>query len=155
MCFYLFAWPGVYQSCSKIDFLCGVIYSYGTVSPPASDGCAGLRWFLALEAFFGVMYSGFCGAVFYSKVSRLNARASLTFSSAVCLQFGGGITKERLVVSCSDEQSSSSPLSASALDSADIQAGSDIQPYPVLDFRAVNDVSVHNVLCFKHRMSQL
>lgn len=65
---------------------------YGAVGTRADDSCLVLRYVLALMAFNGVLFSGFCGATFFLKISRLHTHAYATFSSCMCLQYGEGIT---------------------------------------------------------------
>jgi hypothetical protein len=65
---------------------------YGAVSIPADQDCQGVRYMLATEAFIGILFSSFCSAIFYTKIARLHTRAHVTFSSAMCLQYGEGVT---------------------------------------------------------------
>uniref|UniRef100_A0A7S4JJR4 Potassium channel domain-containing protein n=1 Tax=Odontella aurita TaxID=265563 RepID=A0A7S4JJR4_9STRA len=94
---------------------------FGTVSPDIVAHCYGLRYACAIEAFLGVIYAGFCGAIFYAKFSRLMGRAQVTFSSTICIQFGAGANKQQ-------EECLSSSRPSKALES----------PFPVLEFRVVN-----------------
>lgn len=65
---------------------------YGDVAVPADEECQGVRYMLAIEAFLGILFTSVCGAIFYSKIVRLHTQAHVTFSSAICLHYGSGIT---------------------------------------------------------------
>jgi hypothetical protein len=65
---------------------------YGVISIPSDEDCRGIRYVLFSEAFMGMLFSGFCTAIFSSKISRLNTKAQVTFSSALCLQYQQGVT---------------------------------------------------------------
>ena len=43
---------------------------YGTIAVPLASNCTALRIILATEAFIGILYIGFCGAITYSKVRQ-------------------------------------------------------------------------------------
>lgn len=94
---------------------------YGTVSVPAEEDCRSLRYILAIEAFLGILFASLCGAVFFSKIVRLTTQAHVTFSSAICLQYGAGVTDAKIRVgSFHDDETSTTN-------------------FPVLEMRLVND----------------
>jgi len=108
---------------------------YGTTSPISEPGCNLLRYVLAIEAFLGILFAGLCSSIFYSKVSRLNAKAPVTFSNAVCLQYSAGRTKPHIAHNKTVHE-------AEYDDSEREQAvnGNGLTvPYPYLEFRVVND----------------
>ena len=41
-----------------------------------------------MEAFLGVLYAGFCGAILFGKVSRAQSRAQVLFSDPIVVRFG-------------------------------------------------------------------
>lgn len=69
-----------------------VAVGYGGVAPIAGEKCRGLSVILAGEALIGVIYNSLCGAIFYAKISRTEAIANVSFSSAACLQYERGTT---------------------------------------------------------------
>jgi len=77
-----------------------------------------------LESFCGILYASFCGALLYSKLERLLAIAPAIFSSAICLQYGHGITEDQ-------SENVSSTYFESDKNSH----------FPVLEFRVVNRYS--------------
>lgn len=115
---------------------------FGTVSPPEEHGCSGIRYLLAIEAFIGVLYSGYCGAIYYSKVSRTISQASVTFSSAICLHYGEGIERSTFRNFQSVEEED-------AVAADDESKGNSNNGYPYLELRIVNDVSISRVLLFQ------
>ena len=109
---------------------------FGTVSPPGDTGCSGIRYLLAVEAFIGVLYSGFCGAIYYSKVSRIISQAPVSFPGAICLQYGQGIERANYQSFKSVEEDDS------AVSDNEGKKGNINNGYPYLEFRVVNDVSL-------------
>lgn len=95
---------------------------FGTVSPAVLAGCYGLRYACAIEAFLGVLYAGFCGAIFFAKFSRLMGRAQVIFSSTLCIQYGNGV----------------GGMKEESLNAKSILAKSKTA-FPVLEFRVVNE----------------
>ena len=98
---------------------------FGGVAPLPAEPCRGLNLILALEAFIGVMYSSFCGAIFFAKVSRNESIANVSFSSAVCLQYKGNVTEKH--------DSSSAK---------DLETNPEIEhevSFPFLEMRALNE----------------
>jgi hypothetical protein len=76
-----------------------------------------------LETLIGILYAGFCGAILFGKVLRIQSYAQVTFSDPLLIRFGAGVTNTddlHLVVSGSDEDQNHSV------------------PFPVLEFRIVN-----------------
>jgi hypothetical protein len=118
------------------------------------DSCLGFRYFLAFEAFLGILFADFCGGMFFLKTSRLHMRAYATFSSCMCLQFGKGVSEGDLYIlrkptkaadpstrvsvrglSCSYEEEEDDDGDA-------VKSSSHSIPFPVLMFRLVNDVRI-------------
>lgn len=69
------------------------------------------------------MYSGFCGAILFGKVLRIQSYAQVTFSDPLLIRFGSGVsnadTPNATVSGCDED--SSVPV-----------------PFPILEFRVVN-----------------
>ena len=53
----------------------------------AGNGCYGLRYLMAFEAFVGLAFFSLTGAIFFAKIGRTFSRAPVTFSSTICLQY--------------------------------------------------------------------
>lgn len=96
---------------------------FGSVAPLAGVPCRGLNLVLAGEAFIGVIYSGFCGAIFYAKISRSESIANVSFSSVASLQYKGAAPETD---------------SIAELDSGNTTHGGS---YPFLEMRILNEVS--------------
>jgi len=72
----------------EISWITFSTVGYGNVSPSGyNSGCYGLRYFCAFEAFFGLVFFGLLGAVFFAKIGKTFSEAPITFSSTLCLQF--------------------------------------------------------------------
>lgn len=70
---------------------------YGTLSPATTNElgetgpskCSLTVFLCAAEAFFGLLYSALCAAIFFGKITRVQSHASLFFCNAVCVQYLG------------------------------------------------------------------
>jgi hypothetical protein len=45
----------------------------------------------SLESFIGVLYSGFCGAILFGKVLRIQSHAQVIFSDPIVIRYGAGV----------------------------------------------------------------
>lgn len=45
----------------------------------------------SLESFIGVLYSGFCGAILFGKVLRIQSHAQVIFSDPIVIRYGSGV----------------------------------------------------------------
>jgi hypothetical protein len=81
----------------------------------------------SLESFLGVLYSGFCGAILFGKVLRIQSHAQVLFSDPMVIRYGAGLA----------ESSIAGQESASEDDDDDGLAQKKL-PCPVLEFRVVN-----------------
>lgn len=67
---------------------------YGNIYPSLSSedqeagNCMFITFVTCFEAFIGVIYAGFCGAVIFGKVLRIQSQAQVTFSDILVIQFG-------------------------------------------------------------------
>lgn len=115
---------------------------YGVVYIPAHLPCRGLQYVLATEAFIGVLYSGFCGAIFMAKISRNLVTAQVVFSSAVCLQYGKKLNSLPSKA-IHDADSSTSPVEDNDKSTNKISEPSEdeLTSFPFLEFRVVNKSS--------------
>jgi hypothetical protein len=95
---------------------------YGSTSPALghqnSDptNCVFINFICALEALVGVLYSGFCGAILFGKVLRIQSRAQVVFSDPIVVRYGSGVIVDQI-----DDGSDCSKI-----------------PCPVLEFRIAN-----------------
>eukprot|EP00550_Attheya_septentrionalis_P007911 CAMPEP_0198289650 /NCGR_PEP_ID=MMETSP1449-20131203/7763_1 /TAXON_ID=420275 /ORGANISM="Attheya septentrionalis, Strain CCMP2084" /LENGTH=568 /DNA_ID=CAMNT_0043988013 /DNA_START=105 /DNA_END=1811 /DNA_ORIENTATION=- len=56
-----------------------------------SNNCMFITLICSLEAFIGVLYSGFCGAILFGKVLRIQSHAQVLFSDPIVIRYGGGV----------------------------------------------------------------
>jgi hypothetical protein len=84
--------------------------------------CFFITFICSLESFLGVLYSGFCGAILFGKVLRIQSHAQVVFSDPIVIRYGSGVHSSSHHDHMDDEEES---------------AGKTI-PCPVLEFRVVN-----------------
>jgi hypothetical protein len=102
---------------------------YGTAYPAlgyqntSPTNCFFINFICSLEALIGVLYSGFCGAILFGKVLRIQSYAQVTFSDPLLIRFGPGV---------SNSYASHSNASGSDEDNTTPV------PFPILEFRVVN-----------------
>jgi hypothetical protein len=70
-----------------------------------------------------------CGAIFYSKIVRLHTQAHVTFSSAICLHYGNGITDPLFDVVRSDKPKE---------DTSYVEMDA-VTNFPIIEMRCLND----------------
>jgi hypothetical protein len=88
--------------------------------------CLFITVICSLESFIGVLYSGFCGAILFGKVLRIQSHAQVVFSDPIVIRYGSGIAL------------TGPPTSDTEDDDDDLLAESKKIPCPVLEFRVVN-----------------
>lgn len=108
---------------SKLELL--LFGRYGVVSPDSVSNCWFIRIICAIESFNGILFASCCGAILYSKINRIQFRAPVTFSRAICLQYGKGLVQQNAV--------RNSMIKTSLLPKPN---------YPFIEFRIVHDVSL-------------
>jgi len=102
---------------------------YGNTYPALSHentdpaNCVLITFICSLEAFLGVLYSGFCGAILFGKVLRIQSHAQVIFSDPIIVKYGSGMEEH------SDE---------SGFLGNDDEDRKDKIPCPVLEFGIVN-----------------
>ncbi|KAG7353710.1 inward rectifier potassium channel [Nitzschia inconspicua] len=84
--------------------------------------CFFITFVCCLESFLGVLYSGFCGAILFGKVLRIQSHAQVVFSDPIVIRYGSGVHHHIYNESIHEEE--------------DLE-GEKI-PCPVLEFRVVN-----------------
>lgn len=92
--------------------------------------CILLNMFTAMEAFLGVLFASFAGAVILGKIMRYNAIASVVWSDPMVLRYGQGA----VVAEIPETQDSYEDVNDGQEDSND----EDEIPFPVLEFRVAN-----------------
>lgn len=85
------------------------------------SNCLFITFICSLESFLGVLYSGFCGAILFGKVLRIQSHAQVIFSDPIVIRYGSGVQQGRH----EDEEEED-------------KGGPKKIPCPVLEFRVVN-----------------
>ena len=91
--------------------------------------CFFINFICSLEALIGVLYSGFCGAILFGKVLRIQSHAQVTFSDPIVVRYGPGLKESNDRTGSDDEDDHEHHHDAEAVDK---------MPCPVLEFRIVN-----------------
>jgi len=115
-----------------------LVKRYGDPAPSSDTHCFGLRFVCALEAFMGMLYVSFCGAILFAKIVHLNTIANVTFSSVLLIQYGCGIRDH----SYGDDDTNTSsffPKQYYHDDEIQLESSSFAELFPVMEFRIVND----------------
>uniref|UniRef100_A0A7S3DV82 Inward rectifier potassium channel C-terminal domain-containing protein n=1 Tax=Entomoneis paludosa TaxID=265537 RepID=A0A7S3DV82_9STRA len=86
--------------------------------------CFFINFVCSLESLVGVLYSGFCGAILFGKVLRIQSHAQVIFSDPLVIRYGSGLTQ-----GAHDDEKDK--------EDDDEEADPKI-PCPVLEFRIVN-----------------
>lgn len=84
--------------------------------------CLFITFICSLESFMGVLYSGFCGAILFGKVLRIQSHAQVAFSDPIVIRYGSGVQGH-------DDDDDHI---------ADEEDGPKKIPCPILEFRVVN-----------------
>jgi hypothetical protein len=102
---------------------------YGSTHPAlgnqnkSNTNCFFINFICCLESLLGVLYSGFCGAILFGKVLRIQSHAQVIFSDPLVLRYGSGVVEnEEFVGKPGVEEYDEKPKN----------------PCPVLEFRIVN-----------------
>ncbi len=116
---------------------------YGRISPPGDHaGCYGVRFICSIEAIMGMGFVSMCSGIFYAKLLRFIGSAPVTFSSTLCVQYGKGLTGTAHI----SDSPSFNKGEADELNDDGYYLGippsspnKSFNPYPVLEFRIVNN----------------
>lgn len=90
--------------------------------------CLFITFICSLESFLGVLYSGFCGAILFGKVLRIQSHAQVVFSDPIVIRYGSGVQQLG--------SGTGTDTSRTGWDEEE-NVGKRI-PCPVLEFRVVN-----------------
>lgn len=118
----------IYSDAFALSWTTFSTVGYGSTYPALShendsrSNCFFITLVCSLESFLGVLYSGFCGAILFGKVLRIQSHAQVIFSDAIVIRYGSGIQEH-----CDETDNNPD----------DDGVGNKI-PCPVLEFRIVN-----------------
>lgn len=107
---------------------------YGSTHPALGHensnraNCLFITVVCSLESFVGVLYSGFCGAILFGKVLRIQSHAQVMFSDPIVIRYGSGLAQTGGPSGSDTDDDEADYLLASAKKI----------PCPVLEFRVVN-----------------
>jgi hypothetical protein len=87
--------------------------------------CGWIQFILTIESFVGVLFSGFCGAILFGKITRMQSQAQVVFSDPLVIRYGNGLR-------CPSEEDSSSSDDEKNRDSLEKI------PCPIVEFRIIN-----------------
>jgi len=90
----------------------------------SKTNCFFINFICSLEALLGVLFSGFCGAILFGKVLRIQSHAQVIFSDPLVIRYGKGVE-----IPGTEDQTPGN-------DSSDEEAAK--LPCPVVEFRIVN-----------------
>jgi hypothetical protein len=108
---------------------------YGSTYPAlgyqndSPTNCFFINFICSLESLIGVLYAGFCGAILFGKVLRIQSHAQVIFSDPMVIRYGTGVTGD------GDDDDDHRPQTTTA---GDEPPQANQQPCPVLEFRIVN-----------------
>ena len=88
------------------------------------SNCFFITFLCSVESFLGVLYSGFCGAILFGKVLRIQSHAQVIFSDPVVIRYGSGLAEPGDV----DDGDNDDDLNGTVKKI----------PCPILEFRVVN-----------------
>lgn len=68
----------------------GLVYSGISADKPDIKVCTGITILVTIEAFVGVLFASFCGAIVFGKINRIQSFAQVTFSDPIVIRYGSG-----------------------------------------------------------------
>ena len=117
---------------------------YGLVFPGTSatidnatfSTCAGMGIITTFEAFIGILFSGFWGAIWFAKVTRVSSFAQVSFSEWIVIKYGTGVmgtvkNEGEYEEGSSEEEVIMTPSERSRYKQSKL-------PPPIFEFRVVN-----------------
>lgn len=103
---------------------------YGSTAPALSNqndsptNCFFINFICSLESLLGVLYSGFCGAILFGKVLRIQSHAQVIFSDPIVIRYGPGVSDSDEFENKTGEE--------------EYDGEKPKNPCPVLEFRIIN-----------------
>lgn len=139
-----------YEFLFELSWATFTTVGYGTISPQGDEsGCYPIRFTCAFVAFIGVIFASTTAAIIYSKLMRLLARAHVTFSSTLCVQYGRGNEGSTIRFGQLNFRASVAPAAMlEKFNANDLlsDSGGEVgvgvvteEGFPVIEFRMVND----------------
>lgn len=150
-----------YELVFELSWATFTTVGYGTVSPSGEvSGCYPIRFTCAFVAFIGVIFASQTAAILYGKLMRMLAKAHVTFSSTLCIQYGKGNDRAAVndgqmnlrasvatgLLSKLNSKDMSSLMSADDSDRSGggpfrshSESSADDDDFPVIEFRIIND----------------
>lgn len=118
---------------------------YGSSSPALGyqndnpEKCFFVSLLCAIESLHGVLFSGFCGAILFGKILRIQSRAQVRFSDAVLIRYGKGL-KSHFDQKANPNVGQEPCGDSDDDDDADEEQGvnNESSGFPVLEFRVMN-----------------
>lgn len=115
---------------------------YGSTYPSlgwqnnSPSNCVFITAICSFEAFIGVLYSGFCGALLFGKVLRIQSHAQVIFSDPIVIRYGSGVERTPDVAEDDKEDHAGGAFMQNRGGSA--RRNNFHIPCPVLEFRIAN-----------------
>ena len=110
----------------------GMVYPQISVNERSSD-CMIINTLMAIESFVGVLYGALCGAILFGKILRIQAFANVMFSDTLVVKYGEGLEDDMHI-------DASNSLLVDRLEQND----NSVSPFPVMEFRVVNQMHHKN-----------
>ncbi|CAJ1962417.1 unnamed protein product [Cylindrotheca closterium] len=112
----------------------GAVFPGTTATAENVNHCWAVTILATVEAFVGILFASFWGAIFLSKVTRVSSSAQVTFSDPVLIRFGEGVKGHNP----NEEDSSESEEEQDLLSPHDHNS---TYPCPILEFRLINKLA--------------
>merc|ERR1712194_654364 len=151
-----------YEMAYELSWTTFTTVGYGNVAPSGDKSeCYTIRIACSLFAFMGLLFNSLSAAIFFSKLERVLTRASVSFCSTACLQFGEAAlftrgskgvygqlwmknNTQRCLKSSVTSQSSADSFAGDNIPHCESTAVREARarrtaPFPFLEFRMVND----------------
>lgn len=136
-----FDFAQTYSAAWTLSWTTFTTVGYGNIYPSINSTCAGINFVCMFNAFLGVLYASFCGAILFGKVSVIYSRAGVTFSAGCVLRYGDGVD---------DNDDDHDYEESSVQDISDHALSTEITPvppsprgkrfpFPFISFRVVNE----------------
>ena len=97
--------------------------------------CGWLISLCSIESFVGVLYAGFCGAILFSKIYRVQTMANIAFSKAIVVRYGNSVQPGLLHSASGDSFYDSNEVD----EEVGIEKKESKIECPVMSFRVVNE----------------
>ena len=130
----------------------GLVYPSTSATSDSVSHCGMIMVLMTLEAFVGVLFASFMGAIMFAKVARAGSFAQITFSDPILIKYGSGVIvpgNESDSSSSDDEEGTSKIVhnkgdNNTSVDESTATSASASEfkpsklPCPMLEFRVLN-----------------